>query len=334
MKLALVTTTINIPHVLKLYRALEPDVKFFVVCDKKTPVEANLFCGDVKPAWAIFPESQQDWKCSEPISWNCIQRRSIGFLEALKWGAEVIVTIDDDNIPMGPYFDSVEYILSAPFNGLKATGCSHWFDVGQLLVPPAKHRGIPYDKPTLYRIDPVADVQVGVAAGICLGNPDVDALTRLYGQPDIHGVSELLRSGIVVDPATFTVFNSQNTSFIRELTPAMLMIPHVGRYDDIFASLICHRVMRERNLHVHFGQPFIWQTRNPHSIMHDLGTEQLGMAHVEEFARFVDRIPMSSDPMIPFLRRMYEDLLTLSWWPPAASAAGLAWLEDCERVLG
>ena len=40
MKIALCTTTIHVPHALKLMREIGPDVRFFVAGDKKTPTEA------------------------------------------------------------------------------------------------------------------------------------------------------------------------------------------------------------------------------------------------------------------------------------------------------
>lgn len=36
---------------------------------------------------------------SNLIGWNCIQRRNIGYIEAYKRGADIIASIDDDNIP-------------------------------------------------------------------------------------------------------------------------------------------------------------------------------------------------------------------------------------------
>src|ERR1700758_1270639 len=100
MKVALVTTTIFVPHVLRLYRRCDPDVRFFIAGDWKTPLEANTLAGEIKNAWVIYPEMQREWKCSELIGWNCIQRRNIATLEALKWGADIIVFVDDDNIPV------------------------------------------------------------------------------------------------------------------------------------------------------------------------------------------------------------------------------------------
>ena len=33
------------------------------------------------------------------IGWKCIQRRNFALIQAYKYGADVIATIDDDNIP-------------------------------------------------------------------------------------------------------------------------------------------------------------------------------------------------------------------------------------------
>ena len=44
MKIALCTTTIHIPHALKLMREIGPDVRFFVAGDEKTPHGGSGLC--------------------------------------------------------------------------------------------------------------------------------------------------------------------------------------------------------------------------------------------------------------------------------------------------
>lgn len=341
MKIALVTTTINIPTVLKLYRALGPDVAFFVAGDEKTPEAAYQMLLDITDH-SLAPYDQQKWKCSNLIGWNSDARRNIATLEALKWGADIIVTVDDDNLPLGEYFDEIEYLFSAPFSGIKVSALDRWFDQGKLLTPPAKQRGVPFDPINCsapWRADPITDARIGVVAGTCLGDPDIDAATRLTTSPEIHHASELLQAGVVANPDSFFVFNSQNTAFLRELAPAMFILPgsgtvdFIGRNSDIFAACIMRRVMRDRGLHCHFGKPMVWQSRNPHNLLKDMRSEQLALERVDEFARLVDRLPVSSDAIIPFLRQLYYRLETLPWWSGKASAAGFAWLDDCEQVL-
>ena len=341
MKTALVTTTINVPTVLRLFQhqhALNKahDPAFFVAGDLKTPPEAEAFCKTIPNCFYLSPKKQDEWKCSALIPHNCIQRRNIAILEALKWGADIIVTIDDDNIPFARdgYLDTFADILTTPFDGLQVTGnAAHpsvlpWFDVGVLLDPVASHRGFPHDIRCEPIFKPVINARIGVAAGICLGDPDISAITRIARAPIVHRVSELLREGIVVAPFVYTVFNSQNTAFIRELAPAMFLPPSIGRYDDIFASLITQRVMEAHDLCVHFGKPFVWQQRNDHDLIKDLRDELWGMSQIEDFASALHCYSWQYDQS---LRDNLEYLRTrFSWLPHSLYSA---WLDDCDKAM-
>lgn len=343
MKIALVTTTINVPRVLALYRAYGPDVHFFIAGDRKSDdIAITNFLIDI-PNHSYYGI---DWqhklypRLSHLIGENCIQRRNIATLEAVKWGADVIVMIDDDNIPLDKnyFWNAVQTDPTPtswtrlPFSGLKATSPSGWFDVGQLLQPAAEHRGFPHTKRAQPAFEGITDAKIGVAAGICMGDPDIGAVERIANGPIVHGVSEILRSGVVTDPReTWTVFNSQNTAFIRELAPAMFMLPGCGRYDDIFASLICQRVMREKNLHVHFGRPFVWQQRNAHDLIKDLRQEIEGMDHIVHLAGILDHMRFFADEHPA--RTIFKKLVEIDWFPTRASEAALEWCDEIEKVL-
>lgn len=351
MKTALITTTINVPTVLELYRQHGPDVRFFIAGDLKTPQAAADWCHDIPGTTYLSPEMQKsfDYKCSELIGWNSIQRRNIALLEAVKWGADIIVSTDDDNIPLNAnYFKDFNAALNpnrfsgygAGFDGqfrtagIKVSGLNGWFDVGQLLQPVSPHRGYPLShRADLWRADHVVGAKVGVAAGICLGDPDINATTRIEKQPAVHQVSELLQSGIVVDNKTWTVFNSQNTAFIRELAPAFFMLPGVGRYDDIYASLIMQRVMRERGLHVHFGKPFAYQQRNAHNLVRDLRGEIDGMENIERFAQWLDGRHLVNKGPLRQTWKIWEQSPMKDWMPQQTIDAALAFLDDMEGVL-
>lgn len=334
MKLFLVLTTINVPTVLALYRKCSIHTDFIVAGDRKTPREAYEFVLALDKTSVCLPESGHKWKCSETIGFDCLQRRNIGFLEALKAGADVIVTIDDDNIPIATdYFDRYRNVLQKPFDGIKVTGEDGWFDPGSLLIPPTRHRGYPYSRPISKRASPVVGARVGVSAGLIIGDPDIDAVTRMEHRPDIGSVHILGSTGVVVDPHCWTVFNSQNTAVIRELVPAWFMMPGVGRHDDIYASLIVQRVARERGLHVHFGQPFCYQQRNQHDLLADLMAELPGMSNVQKMADLLDSIVLPGKSVIEDTRTIYQTLEHSDWLPDHAIYAAYKWLEDCEGVL-
>lgn len=350
MKTALITTTINVPTVLRLYRAYGPDVRFFAALDKKTPQDAVYFCHTIPQ---LLMEWGEQYKCSELIGWNCIQRRNIALLEALKWGADLIVSIDDDNLPLQPtYFEDFQKLFFSKdtffgagqhtvkidrrkWNGLGTSSATNWFDVGQLLDPIAPHRGFPHTKAAQPAFESVVDAKIGVAAGICLGDPDIGAIERIANAPIVHQHSVLLDFGVVTDPrTTWTVFNSQNTAFIRELAPAMFMLPGVGRMDDIYASLITQRIMRERDLHVHFGAPFVWQQRNQHDLVKDLRQEIDGMENVVKLAHVLDLLlfedGQSVSSCVETILHACEGTGIL---PDQTITAGLAWLDDIASVM-
>jgi len=220
------------------------------------------------------------------------------------------------------------------FSGIKVTGGNGWFDPGTLLIPPTRHRGFPYNKRPGRNAYSCIDAKVGVAAGLVIGDPDIDAVTRMEHRPDIGSVHILGSSGVVVDYGTWTVFNSQNTAVARELMPAWFMMPNVGRHDDIYASLILQRVARERGYHVHFGQPFVYQQRNRHDLLKDLQDEIDGMGNVVKLARLLDTLNLPGRSAMEDTRFIYEHLAWSDLLVPNASLkAALKWLDDCEGVM-
>lgn len=370
MRTALICTTINIPTVLSLYRAHDLDVRFFVAMDKKTPDAAFNFCQyDIKNTHVCFLGDQEKYKCSELIGWNTISRRNIALLEALKWGADVLISVDDDNICLDNYFEHFYKLWYHPpgrgerwyrtsitgsprddicgcpfFNGLKFVGS--WFDSASLCFPtdgkPVVQRGFPQDGVSRgYAFEPVTNAKIGMAQGMILGNPDTSAIDRISRQPQVHQVSELLRAGIVTDPReTWAPLNSQNIAFIRELAPAFFMVPQWLRHDDIYASLICQRLMRERGYHVHYGRPFVLQERNPHNLLKDLRAEQWGAEHILDFTEWLDSFTFSpacggqAQKVTDQMRIMFTNLP--DWMPDRTKIQEmvLAWCEDCDKILG
>lgn len=343
MQIALVTTTINTPHAISAFRSHAPHVRFYVAGDLKTPAGARDFCVDEGCDYlSVDAQKSLGYKCSELIGFSTISRRNIALLKALQDGAEAVYFWDDDNLLISPqHFQQIEHVLFSSYQGphkwtgIQATSPTNWFDVGTLLDPVAPHRGFPHARKAEAVFASTVDRRVGVAAGICLGDPDISAATRIAVGPTVHRVSELLRSGIVVDPATtHTVFNSQNTAVIRELAPAFFMVPSWGRYDDIFASLLVQRIMRERGLVTHFGQPFVWQQRNQHNLLKDLAQEQWGAERILDFTAWLDGFTLPENITAVNAMKIFFSNLP-DWMPDRGKLEQLvlAWCEDVEGVM-
>jgi hypothetical protein len=336
MKTALVTTTINVPHVLRLYRRCDPDVKIFVALDQKSPFKELAKWGNDEGYSWLTPDFQKQWKCSDLIGWNCIQRRNLATLEALRWGADIIVFVDDDNIPIWPrhYFRDYQRAFAEPFDGLLAAPDIPWFDIGQHLVPPTSHRGFPHELAhRKSRLSHVVDAKIGVAAGLVMGDPDCSALTRIVARPHVTSMDAMSVFGIAVNPRfTRTVWNTQNSAVIRELAPAMLLCPQFRRYDDIIASLVCQRVMADTGHHVLFGPPFVYQERNIHSLSRDLADEAWGQEHLLDVQSLLWRTSTENlHTVAARVLRLYAAIDTLM---PGVGELAEAWISDCERAMG
>jgi hypothetical protein len=344
MKIALITTTINIPKVLSLYRMHSPNddgrgVRFFVAGDLKTPKEAYDFCYALGGITCIPAAENSQFKCEKLLGWNTITRRNIALLEALRWGAELIISVDDDNFPLSTtYFQDFANLFTHDFNGLKVGDPKgSWFDAGQWQWPrdgidPVVQRGFPQDRMSDERIGVTTNAKVGLAQGTILGDPDTSAVDRMSRHPMVHNVSELFQSGFVVDNGTWTVCNTQNTAVLAEFAPALLCCPQFGRYDDIFASLICQRIMCERGYVTHFGKPFVWQQRNPHDLVKDLQAEMFGMEHIVHLATVLDEIPALPKDIHP-VRAIYNTLSHVTWFPKGANELAQAFMDDVESVM-
>jgi hypothetical protein len=341
LRTALLTTTINVPRVLERYRELDHDAAIIVAGDRKTPhADARKFVSRLGNALYLSDEDQSKlgYESSEIIGWNKIMRRNIALLEAIRQKPDIIISIDDDNLPLGGnYFDEMRAILGRPYSGIMAASPNGWFNIGALLSPAVWHRGHSYDhrQPAApFQLKPVTGQCVGVAAGLWLGDPDIDAMERITNQPTVLQMSDALCGGVVVEPKNYSPFNSQNTGFITELAPLMMVWLGVGRYDDIWASYAAERVMRETGHVVHYGKPYVWQERNPQNRWKNLKDEILGMEHTPQFCRDLDAMDLGDGDVVEKLERLYHELQGKAYIPPAALELGLAWVRDVRRAQG
>ena len=332
MKIALITTTINVPTVLSLYRKLGPDVHFFVAVDRKTPDAAMDFLHEL-PNTRICQGDQ--YKCSELISWDNDSRRNIALLEAVKWGADIIFSCDDDMIPLGlDFFSQIERVLSIPYYGLQVSAPStQWVDVGAFTFPQFPQRGLPVYAPAPHAFSFATDVAIGAMQGIILGVPDTNAEESAL-DPFVRSVDDILRNGFVVHSESKAVFNSQITAFRRELAPCFAQYYNwQKRNTDILASLVMRRVMRELALRTYFGPPFAFHARNPAFRSTDYENERPGMEIIERFSECLDQTILPPGSVVKQTRHLYEALNATGLVSDEMLACVEAFLEDIEPLL-
>lgn len=336
--LALVMPTIHAPTVLKLYRRMELAMPIFVVGDEQTPdEEVRGLLNGIGSAHYYSAEDQRrlGYESCDLLNWRHPGRRSIGYLQAIREGADIVVSADDDNFAIdNDYFKTFERLVGGTFDGLEMGSPGRWVDATWFLDPPVHHRGFPHQLWHPFNA-PVArstaGARIGVAAGLCLGDPDIDAVTRMVKKPTCMGASAVADAGFVVDPSCYSPFNSQNTAFLRELLPVLLMLTPYGRFDDIWCSYVAERVMREHGYVVHYGRPYVWQQRSEHSLIRDLAVEIEGMEATLRFVSCLEDAPLVGDSILDDTARLYEHMAKSEF--SRVAELGKAWVRDAGKVL-
>lgn len=264
----IVTTTIQPPTEATIKYSEKPDWKLIVVGDKKTPKEEykNINC------LYLSPEDQEDLNkdLSDSIGWNCIQRRNMGFLYAYKQGAEIVATVDDDNIPYE--FWGKEIYVNKEIEVELYESENGYFD--PLSVTNNKnlwHRGYPIEMvPSKNNVKSIGfeKREVLVQSDLWDGDPDVDAICRLSMMPEVKFDTNKPYGSKQLSP-----FNSQNTFLSRKILPHYMMFPYVGRMDDIWAS---YNVQKQFPNTLIYNTASVYQERNEHDIILDLENEIIG----------------------------------------------------------
>ena len=312
---AIVTTTIYVPKLLDAYandaKKYKRDVLFVVVADKKTPAEAEAYCADLAKRSGFQMEyftvkRQEEYLAKFPelkahLPYNSIQRRNIGIIFAYEAGCEIITTIDDDN-----FLVTEDYIGSHGIGVERevdvVTTNTNWINVCRLLNEKHGrtifHRGFPLEKRTPDEKWTITKRKIApvVNAGLWLGDPDVDAMERLYYLADpTDAIAMTEEQSISPGKSTWTTFNSQNTALARKVIPAYFLSPMVGRYDDIWAAYVVKHIADHLDDSIVYGKPLVKQERNPHNYWRDFDKERYGHALTLRFVESLATIELKGE---------------------------------------
>lgn len=308
MKKAIVTTTINPPtEALKKFIkiAKTDDWRLIIVGDKKTDHKPYRDIALVEDCVIYLDPDEQEGiskELSDLIGWNCIQRRNFGLIAAHKWGAEIIATVDDDNIPYDGWgrhckvnrdIDIKLYKVDAPV-----------FDPLSTVFPHLWHRGFPVqmlDDRNL-RGGGMVSRRVLVQADMWDGSPDIDAICRITLNPLIKFPPTMIPFGA----DKMAPFNSQNTFLSREVFPTYFLFPHVGRMDDIWAAYITQFEFPDS---VAFCKASVNQVRNEHDLVKDLDAELLGYRYNHEIVKNKERLMELLPRESAEAYRVYKEIL-------------------------
>ena len=283
----IVTTTINKPTIATIKFCKKKNFDFLIIGDLKTPHEEYIdLTKKYKNVIYLHPNDQNRLfrKLSKAIGWNCIQRRSIGFVYAYKKNYKIIASVDDDNIPYDDWGKNIYvgkkikvnlYNVRSPvFDPLSVTNTKYLW-----------HRGYPIEYlQKRHKISYLGkkNRKIMIQADLWDGDPDIDAISRMTYKPIVKYKKLKPYASKKISP-----FNSQNTFLHRDVLKYYMMLPFVGRMDDIWPSYLVQKFFPNTLI---YCQASVYQKRNPQDIIKNLENEIFGYRNTLKFIKNMNNL--------------------------------------------
>jgi len=243
---------------------------------------------------------------------------------AYESGAEVLISIDDDNYPDMAYdFVGCHSVCGQVIEGVECVRSSNgWYNVCDLLeIDPEWRifpRGFPYrvrraEKPTY--TSKIGAARIGINVGLWLGDPDVDAISRNFGK---WCATRWSGRQVCLEPGTWSPINTQNTALIRDLIPAyyyVLMGQPMGglvidRFGDILSGYFVKKVCDHLGYSVLVGAPICTHRRTPHNLFKDLYHELAGIILLEDVTQWLEAETLEGSDVIQAYRSLADKIKT------------------------
>jgi hypothetical protein len=226
------------------------------------------------------------------LPYNHYTRKNIGYLYAIREGADVICDTDDDNLPYPNWgLESFECGNLIQSENTFVNIYSHFSD--ELIWP----RGFPLDQISNREklgVTKTSPLKVGVWQGLADLDPDVDAIYRLlFNKP----VKFDHKEPIVLPPGRYCPFNSQNTFWTKEAFPYLYLPATTSfRFTDILRGFIAQRLLWESEMHLGFHEATVYQERNIHDLMKDFKDEVECYLNTRKVINVLQGLHFSDDP--------------------------------------
>jgi hypothetical protein len=305
------------------------DYQLIVAGDKKSPATWEA----PNTAYlSVLEQEQLGFQLSTQLPYNHYGRKMMGYLYAIKQGAEVIIDTDDDNIPYDDWaFPAMEGEFLTSGKDLGFVNIYKTF-TQQHIWP----RGFPLDLITSpqhllhdEQLTP-ATTKVGIWQGLADSDPDVDAIYRLTNNTECFFDDHV---PVVLEQGTLCPFNSQNTAIRRELFPLLYMPAYVTfRFTDILRGLVAQPIMWAHGYRLGFTKATVIQERNPHDYMKDFESEIPCYLHPNKVIELVSQAISSENSVATNLLKAYESLLQAAIVTPQELSLLKLWLQDLESI--
>ncbi len=307
------------------------NMDFWVIGDVSSPTHFDLpGCRFI----SLEDQLQTEFEYARSCPTRHYSRKNIGYLLAIKSGAELITDTDDDNLPFDSFWEARKPFIKAPY-----VSDSGWCNVyryfsNRMIWP----RGLPLEfikaEPPDLKILPESEMFCPIHQGLANSNPDVDAIFRLafdlpfdFQNPDLQ---------IIIGGSAWCPFNSQNTRWFKEAFPLLYLPSYCSfRMTDIWRSFVAKRICAENNWGIVFHGATVWQERNEHNLMRDFEDELPGYLNNSKIATILDKLTLcsgtsniSSNLLECYSALAYENLISTKEIDLLA-----LWLDDIKNLL-
>jgi len=326
--MSIVVTSINAPNnALRALAqsALAAHMDFIVIGDTKSPLDFSLQgCRYFDIENQIATGLQLATACPT----RHYARKNIGYLIAIRDGAQFIIDTDDDNVPNAGFFASRQQHVSAAV--VEKAG---WVNVYRYFSDAnIWPRGFPLQ--AIRTMPPAFDelrvriVDCPIQQGLVDGDPDVDAIYRLcLPLPQNFRTDRRIALGM----GAWCPFNSQNSTWWPQAFALLYLPAHCSfRMTDIWRSFVAYRIIVENGWYLLFHEPTMWQDRNEHDLMRDFADEIPGYLNNDRICRALEKTRLlgGSTNLVRDLRRCYETLVDIGVVDAKELTLVDAWIAD------
>jgi hypothetical protein len=333
MKRALIITSIASDQhpVLKQFarECKEHDLTFIVIGDTKSPAAFQL---DGCDFWSIDRQRSLPFELATITPTRHYSRKNIGYLVAIKNGAEELVETDDDNIPRAEFWNTKHRDVKAHIFEQKGwVNVYHYFTKNKIWP-----RGFPLEElqnkqPELSHLSEKL-VTCPIQQGLADKNPDVDAVYRLtYPLPLDFEVNAKLALG----KNAWSPFNSQNTYWFKEAFTLMYLPSFCSfRMTDIWRSYVAQRIAWECGWSIFYHEPTVWQERNDHNLMKDFEDEIPGYSNNLKICKELQSLALKpgKENIGENLITCYQKLIDINVIGKEEMPLLKAWINDLKKL--
>lgn len=303
-------------------------IPFYLIGDKASPDNFHLEGCDF---YGLDRQRSLDLSIVKLLPEKHYGRKNIGYLLALKNGAEVILETDDDNYAREEFWNPRSPEAQAhPLSGTGWVNVYRYFTKSNIWPRGFSLEHLQNTVPALTDF-PLQSVHAPIQQGLADENPDVDAMYRLILPLPLNFEKG---GNIALGTNSWCPFNSQNTTWFREAFPLMYLPSYCSfRMTDIWRSLVAQRIAWENNWSVLFHSATVWQERNMHNLMRDFSDEIPGYLNNAKIADTLENLdlPSGQQHLGSNLLSCYEALVALKLVAPQELPLLEAWLKDLSK---